>query len=197
LSAASAAFVFDLNVVSFIGIVVVLAAIRVPEAELAAAHTSGGELAQSGGIRPALRWAAREPGPRRIILGIFAFALLAAPVQGLMAPMADEVLHIGAHGYGILLSCLGAGAIAGALTLARRDGGARFRGSRGDPGELRCAGGVRCLERAGARAGHRRHEAAAAAGAGTARRVVGGLDGGVAPGAAGGTTRSRTSGGLR
>ncbi|TMB25146.1 MAG: MFS transporter [Deltaproteobacteria bacterium] len=119
LSAASAAFVFDLNVVSFIGIVVVLAAIRVPEAELAAAHTSGGELMQSGGIRPALRWAVYEPGPRRIILGVFAFALLAAPVQGLMAPMADEVLHIGAHGYGILLSCLGAGAIAGALTLAR------------------------------------------------------------------------------
>ena len=119
LSAAGAAFVFDLNVVSFVGIVAVLALIRVPEAELAAAHTSGGELAQSGGIRPALRWAAREPGPRRIILGIFAFALLAAPVQGLMAPMADEVLHIGAHGYGILLSCLGAGAIAGALTLAR------------------------------------------------------------------------------
>ena len=118
LSAASAAFVFDLNVVSFIGIVVVLAAIRVPEAELAAAHTSGGELMQSGGIRPALRWAVYEPGPRRIILGVFAFALLAAPVQGLMAPMADEVLHIGAHGYGILLSCLGAGAIAGALTLA-------------------------------------------------------------------------------
>jgi len=119
LSAAGAAFVFDLNVVSFIGIVVVLAAIRVPEAELAAAHTSGGELMQSGGIRPALRWAVYEPGPRRIILGVFAFALLAAPVQGLMAPMADEVLHIGAHGYGILLSCLGAGAIAGALTLAR------------------------------------------------------------------------------
>ena len=119
LSAAGAAFVFDLNVVSFVGIVAVLALIRVPEAELAAAHTSGGDLAQSGSIRPALRWAAREPGPRRIILGIFAFALLAAPVQGLMAPMADEVLHIGAHGYGILLSCLGAGAIAGALTLAR------------------------------------------------------------------------------
>jgi predicted MFS family arabinose efflux permease len=33
--------------------------------------------------------------------------------------MADSVLHVGAHGYGILLSCLGAGAIGGALTLAR------------------------------------------------------------------------------
>ncbi|TMA26759.1 MAG: MFS transporter [Deltaproteobacteria bacterium] len=33
--------------------------------------------------------------------------------------MADSVLHVGAHGYGVLLSCLGAGAIFGALTLAR------------------------------------------------------------------------------
>ena len=33
--------------------------------------------------------------------------------------MADQVLHVGAHGYGVLLSCLGVGAVAGALTLAR------------------------------------------------------------------------------
>jgi MFS family permease len=119
LSAVSPAIVFDINVVSFIGIVVVLAVVRVPKAELAAAHTSGGELKHSGGITPALRWALHERGPRRIILGVFAFALLAAPVQGLLPAMADEVLHVGAHGYGILLSCLGAGAVFGALTLAR------------------------------------------------------------------------------
>lgn len=119
LTAASAAFVFDLNVVSFLGIVVVLALVRVPKAPLALAHTSGGELAHSGGIGPALRWALHEPGPRRIIIGLFAFALLAAPVQGLLPAMADQVLHVGAHGYGVLLSCLGGGAIAGALTLAQ------------------------------------------------------------------------------
>ena len=119
LSAVSAAVVFDVNVVSFIGIVVVLALVRVPKAELAAAHTSGGELKHSGGITPALRWALHGRGPRRIILGVFAFALLAAPVQGLLPAMADQVLHVGARGYGILLSCLGAGAVAGALTLAR------------------------------------------------------------------------------
>jgi MFS family permease len=119
LTATGAALVFDLNVVSFLGIVVVLSLVRVPQARLASAHTSGGDLAHSGGIGPAVRWALREPGPRRIIAGIFAFALLAAPVQGLLPAMADQVLHVGAHGYGVLLSCLGAGAIAGALTLAR------------------------------------------------------------------------------
>jgi MFS family permease len=119
LSTASAAFVFDLNVVSFLGIVVVLMLVPMPKAELAAVHTSGGELMLSGGVRPALKWAVREPGPRRIIFGVFAFALFAAPVQGLLPAMADQVLHVGAHGYGVLLSCLGAGAIVGALTLAR------------------------------------------------------------------------------
>jgi len=119
LSTASAAVVFDINVVSFLGIVVVLFLLRTPKAQLAAAHTSGGELVHSGGVRPAVRWAVREPGPRRIILGVFVFALLVAPVQGLLPAMADQVLHVGAHGYGVLLSCLGAGAIFGALTLAR------------------------------------------------------------------------------
>src|SRR5712671_1776954 len=72
LSAASAALVFDLNVLSFVGIVAVLAVIKVPRAELAAAHTSAGELVQSGGVKTALRWVLHEPGPRRIILGVFA-----------------------------------------------------------------------------------------------------------------------------
>jgi MFS family permease len=119
LAAASAAVVFDINVVSFVGIVVVLALVRLPPARLASVHTSAGELAHSGGVAAALRWAMRERGPRRLILGVFAFALLAAPVQGLLPAMADQVLHVGARGYGVLLSCLGAGAIFGALTLAR------------------------------------------------------------------------------
>ena len=119
LSIASAAIVFDINVASFAGILVVLALVRVPQAPLAAAATSGGELKHTGGVRAAVKWAVHERGPRRLILGLFAFALLAAPVQGLLPAMADSVLHVGAHGYGVLLSCLGAGAIFGALTLAR------------------------------------------------------------------------------
>src|SRR3954471_6695147 len=120
LASASAALVFDVNVVTFVGIVAVLALVRMPSApQLAAVHTSGGELAHSGGVRAALRWALRERGPRRLIVGVFAFALFSAPVQGLLPAMADEVLQVGAHGYGILLSCLGAGALLAALTLAR------------------------------------------------------------------------------
>lgn len=119
LSAVGAAVVFDINVGSFLGIVVVLAVVRVPAAAIGGRPAPGGATSRSGGIGLALRWAREEPGPRRLILMVLAFAMLAAPVQGLLAPMADDVFHVGAHGYGLLLSCLGAGAITGALTLAR------------------------------------------------------------------------------
>jgi MFS family permease len=119
LTAAGAAAVFDINVLSFLGIVVVLALVRVPAQPLREAPTRLGVLQKQGGVREAVSWAVRQPGPRRILLGLFMFALLAAPVQGLLPAMADSVLQVGAHGYGFLLASLGAGAILGALTLAR------------------------------------------------------------------------------
>jgi MFS family permease len=119
LSAAGAAVVFDVNVVSFLGIVLVLALVRVRPAPLASAPTTGGSLKLAGGAGTALKWALHEPGPRRLIAGISAFSVLSAPVQGLLPTMADDVLHVGARGYGLMLSSLGAGAIAGALTLGR------------------------------------------------------------------------------
>jgi MFS family permease len=119
LTAAGAALVFDVNVASFVGIVAVLALVRVPA--LSQQHTRGrpGVLTRRGGAREAVSWALEQRGPRRLLLGLSMFALLAAPVQGLLPVYADELLHVGAHGYGVLLSCLGAGAIAGALTLTR------------------------------------------------------------------------------
>jgi MFS family permease len=114
LSAASAAVVFDVNVASFVLIVVVLVLVKLPAAEL-----QKKPAAHAGGVKPAVQWALRERGPRRLIFGLCAFAFLAAPVQGLLPAMADSELHVGAHGYGLLLSCLGGGAITGALTLSR------------------------------------------------------------------------------
>jgi MFS family permease len=122
LTAAGAAIVFDVNVLSFVAIVVVLALVRVQARPLRDAPTRVGVLHRQGGISEALSWALHQPGPRRILLGLFMFALLAAPVQGLLPVFADQLLHVGAHGYGGLLSCLGAGAIVGALTLARLPG---------------------------------------------------------------------------
>lgn len=125
LTASGPALVFDLNVVSFLAIVVALTQVRVPAAQLQAAKTVAGELRRAppgsgkGGIVEALRWALHLPGPRRLLLGLFMFALLAAPVQGLLPVYAADLLRVGPAGYGALLSCLGAGAICGALLLAR------------------------------------------------------------------------------
>lgn len=112
LTAASAAVVFDINAISFVGIVAVLALVRLP------AKAAAGPRVHSG-VGAALKWTLHEPGPRRLIIGLAAFALFTAPVQGLLPTLSDQVLEVGAHGYGALLSCLGAGAILGALTLAR------------------------------------------------------------------------------
>src|SRR5207302_1689203 len=113
-----AALVFDINVASFVAIVLALVVVRVASRPLAEAPTTSGELRHGGGFA-AVRWALRAKGPRRLLLGLFAFALLAAPVQGLLPVYADKLLQVGAAGYGVLLSCLGAGAIVGALSLAR------------------------------------------------------------------------------
>ena len=125
LAASGAALVFDLNVLSFVAIVVALAVVRVPAPDpTSASHTATAQHNAApdsgrGGIREALRWATQTPGPRRLLLSVFAFALLAAPVQGLLPIYAADLLKVGAAGYGVLLSCLGAGAICGALSLSR------------------------------------------------------------------------------
>src|SRR4051812_35870707 len=119
LGAAGAALVFDVNVVSFAGILVVLALVRVPGRPIRDKPRRAGILQRESAIREALAFSWHERGPRRLLLSLFMFALLAAPVQGLLPVYADQLLHVGAHGYGALLSCLGAGAITGALTLAR------------------------------------------------------------------------------
>src|SRR5438876_10374207 len=70
LTAAGAAAVFDVNVLSFIGILVVLALVRVPAQPLRDAPTRAGVLHKQGGVREALSWTLRLPGPRRILLGL-------------------------------------------------------------------------------------------------------------------------------
>jgi MFS family permease len=121
--------VFDINVLSFAAIVVALVRVRVPRGALQSAPTTASELRKTaadqpgapgrGGVLEAVRWATQMRGPRRLLLGLFMFACLAAPVQGLLPVYADELLKVGAAGYGVLLSCLGAGAICGALSLGR------------------------------------------------------------------------------
>lgn len=123
LAASSAALVFDLNTLSFLAIVAAVALVKLDPSltrpSPPAPVRPEGEAPAESGVREALRWATSTPGPRRLLLGVAVFSVFAAPVQGLLAVVADAVLDVGARGYGVLLASLGAGAIGGALSLAQ------------------------------------------------------------------------------
>ena len=57
--------------------------------------------------------------PNRIVMSLSIFAVLSAPLQGLMPFFASDVLHAGPRGLGVLLASLGAGAITGAFLLGQ------------------------------------------------------------------------------
>ncbi len=63
-------------------------------------------------------YARREPVVGMLLLVIAVFSLFAMNRTTLMPLFADQVLHVGAHGFGFLLASMGLGSLAGALTLA-------------------------------------------------------------------------------
>jgi MFS family permease len=109
LAVAGPAACFAVNAASFAAVIAVLARLEpFPPA------APGGRARLS----EALRHAARHPAPRRLLVGMAVFAALAAPLQEL-APVVAARLGAGEVGLGLLLGCLGAGALVGAWLLAR------------------------------------------------------------------------------
>jgi hypothetical protein len=65
----------------------------------------------------------RHSLPLRTVLARSAsFVLFASAVWSLLPLVARQLLGLGALGYGLLLGCLGAGAVAGAAALPASDG---------------------------------------------------------------------------
>lgn len=115
LAATSAGSVFLLNGASFLAVIAVLLwwrdtrdrASRLPREHLGEAVRAGGRFVVAS---PALR----------VILGRTAgFVLFAAAVWALLPVAAKITLHVGSGGYGLLLGCVGLGAVAGAALLPR------------------------------------------------------------------------------
>ena len=65
-----------------------------------------------------LRYMGRTTEVRALMGLVTVYAIFGIPYLALMPVFARNVLHAGASGYGILLSCLGVGGVVGALTLA-------------------------------------------------------------------------------
>lgn len=104
---------FGLNALSYLAVLAGLFMIRVPRWERAEGAGSSLE-----GMREGFRFMRDTPAVRTLIEVVAVYALLGLPFIAMMPVVARDVLHTGATGYGVLLTALGVGAFAGALSLA-------------------------------------------------------------------------------
>lgn len=103
---------FFLNGVSFLAVIMALLAIRTEGRARAPAGTTVFEQILEG-----LRFAASNPLIALVLGLLLSVSLFVVNYNVLVPLLAREVLHEGAHGFGFLMAALGAGAVAGALTL--------------------------------------------------------------------------------
>ena len=106
---------FLANSVSYLAVIGSLLAIRLAPGTRAAATAS--PVAQ---ILEGWRFVARTAPIRALLLLLGLVSLTGMPYAVLMPVMAEDVLHAGASGLGLLMGASGVGALAGALVLARR-----------------------------------------------------------------------------
>jgi hypothetical protein len=107
-------WVFTLNALSFIGVLVVVAAWKPPRR-----HDRGPLESLAGATRAALRYGAHAPLLRGILARTAAFILPGAALQALLPIVVREELGLGSGGYGALLGCFGAGAASAAVIRPR------------------------------------------------------------------------------
>ncbi len=105
---------FLLNAASFVALIVCL--LRMGPAVRAAGHGAGGTVLD--GFRYA--WRTRELLTLLALAGVMNIAY--GPVLALGPFFADGIFHKGSAGLGFMVGCIGAGALAGVLELARHKG---------------------------------------------------------------------------
>src|SRR6266446_6101048 len=113
-AAAGPALVFALNAVSFVAVLVVVYRWRreTPRALLPAERVIGA-------TRAGIRYARHAPPLVAVLVRLGFFIVCASAFWALLPVVAHRDLGLGALGYGLLLGCLGVGAIAGAALLPR------------------------------------------------------------------------------
>jgi MFS family permease len=108
---------FLVNGISYIAVIAGLLMMRVDRPTSLAKH--GPALAH---LIEGYRFARHTAPIRSILLLLGLVSLVAMPYTVLMPVFADQILHGGARGLGILMGATGVGALLGALTLATRSG---------------------------------------------------------------------------
>ena len=104
---------FFLNAASFVAVLVGLFMIRLP-----AHQPFPGRARPWAGVKQALRYMRDTPRVRALMIMVTVYSILGVPVLALMPVVAREMFQLQAAGYGLLLSFLGIGGLAGALSLA-------------------------------------------------------------------------------
>src|SRR6202521_3373113 len=105
---------FLANSLSYLGAIMALLLMRdLPT--IARHHEEGPFLAR---LAQGASYARREPVVGMLLVAVAVFSLFAMNRLTLIPLFADQVLHVGAQGFGFLLGSMGMGALAGALTLA-------------------------------------------------------------------------------
>jgi MFS family permease len=107
-------FCFLANSVSYLAAIVALLLMRDLPALVRAHH----EQPLFTRIAQGAQYARREPVVGMLLVAVAVFSLFAMNRLTLIPLFADQVLRVGAQGFGFLLGSMGLGALAGALTLA-------------------------------------------------------------------------------
>ncbi|MEP6617921.1 MAG: MFS transporter [bacterium] len=110
---AGIAWCFFLNAASFVTVLVGLFMIHLPK--WVAQHHGDSPWE---GVLQALRYMRDTPKVRSLMMMVTVYSILGVPVLALMPVVARDMFGLGAAGYGLLMSCLGVGGLAGALALA-------------------------------------------------------------------------------
>src|SRR5437762_476352 len=105
---------FFLNSISYVAAIAALLLMRDLPAEVP--QREGQSLLVR--LAQGLAYARSEPVVGMLLIAVAVFSLFAMNRTTLMPLFADQVLHVGAHGFGFLLASMGLGSLAGALTLA-------------------------------------------------------------------------------
>ena len=112
LAATSAGTVFLINAATFLAVLAVIAWWRSTPPAHALPREHAREAIRAGG-----RYVAASPVLRVILLRAGLFVFFASSIWALLPLTASSQLHLGSGGYGLLLGCVGLGAVAGAAVL--------------------------------------------------------------------------------
>jgi MFS family permease len=114
LAATSAAALFFVNAASFVAVIAVIVVWRGTHIARTLPREHVGEATRAGA-----RYVAESPALRAVLMRTVLFAFFASPIWALLPLTAQSQLHLGSGGYGLLLGCVGLGALAGAALLPR------------------------------------------------------------------------------